>query len=159
MSPALYALTLAAALGCATMAGAFYAFSAFVMDGLARLPQAQGIAAMQSINITAVRPAFMTGFVGTAAVCAVLVVWSLVTWGERPAALLLAGGALYLVGALLLTRVYHVPRNDALDTLDPDGADAAGHWRGYVASWTNGNHLRAIASLAAGAAFTVALTV
>src|SRR4051794_30719519 len=143
MSPALYALTLAAALGCAMMAGAFYAFSAFVMDGLARLPQAQGIAAMQSINVTAVRPAFMTGFVGTAAVCAVLVVWSLVTWGERPAALLLAGGALYLVGALVLSGAYHAPRNDALDTVDPDGADAAEHWRGYVASWTNANHVRA----------------
>jgi uncharacterized membrane protein len=85
MSPALYALTLAAALGCATMAGVFYAFSAFVMDGLARLPHAQGIAAMQSINVTAVRPAFMTGFVGTAAICAVLVVWALATWGEQAA--------------------------------------------------------------------------
>lgn len=158
MSPGLYALTLVAALGCGTMAGAFYAFSAFVMDGLARVPHAQGIAAMQAINVTAVRPAFMTGFVGSAAVCAVLVVWSLITWGERPAALLLAGGALYLAGAILLTRVHHVPRNDALATVDPDGPAAAGDWRAYVESWTAWNHVRAAASLAAAAAFTVALT-
>jgi uncharacterized membrane protein len=159
MSPALYALTLAAALGCATMAGVFYAFSAFVMAGLARLPHAQGVAAMQSINVTAVRPPFMAGFLGTAAVCAVLAIWALVTWGERPAALLLAGSALYLSGAILLTGAYHVPRNDALESVDPNSADAADHWRGYLASWTAWNHVRAAASLGAGAAFTVALTV
>jgi uncharacterized membrane protein len=59
----------------------------------------------------------------------------------------------------VLTRAYHVPRNDALGTVDPDGASAAGHWRGYVTSWTAWNHLRAAASLAATAAFTAALTV
>jgi len=44
MSPGLFTLTLVAALGCVAMAGVFFAFSAFVMGGLARLPPAQGIA-------------------------------------------------------------------------------------------------------------------
>ncbi len=47
MSPVLHALTLVAALGCATMAGVFFAFSAIVMNALARLPSTQGIAAMR----------------------------------------------------------------------------------------------------------------
>ncbi len=46
----LFALTFVSALGCGLMAGVFFAFSAFVMHALARLPPAQGIAAMQSIG-------------------------------------------------------------------------------------------------------------
>ena len=41
----LFALTLVAALGCGLMAGVFFAFLAFVMKALARLPAAEGIAA------------------------------------------------------------------------------------------------------------------
>ena len=47
-------LVMATALACGLMSGAFYAFSSFVMAGLKRLPTEQGIAAMQSINVTAV---------------------------------------------------------------------------------------------------------
>ena len=38
-------LTLVTALGCGTIAGGIFAFSAFVMKALARLPAADGIAA------------------------------------------------------------------------------------------------------------------
>jgi uncharacterized membrane protein len=55
----LFALTLFAALGCGVVAGVFFAFSAFVMRALARLPAQQGIAAMQSINVTAVTAPLM----------------------------------------------------------------------------------------------------
>jgi hypothetical protein len=40
------------------MPGVFFAFSSFVMAALRRLPAAQGIAAMQSIHVTAVTPVF-----------------------------------------------------------------------------------------------------
>jgi uncharacterized membrane protein len=49
----LFVLTLFAALGCAMMAGVFFAFSTFVMMALARLPAEQGVAAMQAINVAA----------------------------------------------------------------------------------------------------------
>lgn len=52
-----YAVTLIAALGCGLVAGVFFAFSSFVMPALKRLPPAQGISAMQSINRLAVAPA------------------------------------------------------------------------------------------------------
>jgi uncharacterized membrane protein len=55
----LFALTLFAALGCGVVAGVFFAFSAFVMRALARLPAQQGIAAMQAINVAAVTPVFI----------------------------------------------------------------------------------------------------
>lgn len=62
-------LTTVAALGCAVAAGVLFSFSAFVMRALAGLPAPQGIAAMQSINLAAVRPWLMGELFGTAAVC------------------------------------------------------------------------------------------
>jgi len=88
----LFALTLASALGCGLMAGVFFASSAFVMKALARLPPATGIAAMQSINVAAITPAFMGALFGTATLCVVLAVAALSMWGEPGAAWLLVGG-------------------------------------------------------------------
>lgn len=159
MSGILYAATLAGALGCGLVAGVFFAFSTLVMPALKRLAPAQGVAAMQSINRLAVTPAFMTALFGTAVVCLGLIAWAAISWGERPAALVLVGGALYLVGAIGVTIARNVPLNDRLATLHPQGAKAAGRWDEYVARWTAWNHVRAAASLVAAATLTVALHV
>jgi uncharacterized membrane protein len=153
----LFALTLLAALGCATMAGVFFAFSAFVMKALARLPVEQGVAAMQAINVAAVTPAFMTALFGTAVVCGALVVSALFAWNEHFAPYLLVGSALYLVGTILLTIAYHVPRNEALARVEPHGAHAERHWTRYLSGWTVWNHVRTASSLAAAATLTIAL--
>jgi uncharacterized membrane protein len=55
----LFALTLAAALGCALLGGLFFAFSNFVMKALMRIPAPSGIAAMQAINVTVLNPLFL----------------------------------------------------------------------------------------------------
>src|SRR5215208_8235595 len=124
MNGLLFVLTLLAALGCAMMAGVFFAFSAFVMKALARLPAQQGIGAMQAINVAAVTPVFMAALFGTAAACGALAVWALFAWGERFAPYLLVGSALYLIGTILLTIVYHVPRNEVLARVEPSGSGA-----------------------------------
>jgi uncharacterized membrane protein len=74
-----FVLTFVSALGCGLMAGVFFAFSAFVMKALSRLPAAQGIAAMQSINVAAITPLFMAALFGTAVACLVLafISWSM----------------------------------------------------------------------------------
>ena len=64
MDDVLVVLTLFTALGCGLSAGALFAFSSFVMGALARLQPAQGIAAMNSINVVAVTPVFMTALSG-----------------------------------------------------------------------------------------------
>jgi uncharacterized membrane protein len=46
-----FVLTFATALGCGLVAGIFFAFSAFVMKALLRLPPAQGMATMQAVNV------------------------------------------------------------------------------------------------------------
>jgi uncharacterized membrane protein len=159
MTGVLYAVTLTTALGCGLAAGVFFAFSAFVMKALARLQPAQGVAAMQAINVAAVTPAFMAALFGTAVACGALVVSALFAWDERFAPYLLVGGALYLVGTILLTVAYHVPRNEALASVEPHGADAESYWKRYLSGWTAWNHLRAAAALAAAATFTFALHV
>ena len=153
----LFTLTLITALGCGLVAGILYAFSTSVMKALARLPAAQGIAAMQSINITVINPLFMGAFFGTAAACVLVVVFSLLRWNEAGTVYLLSGGLTYLIGTILVTMVFNVPRNDALAAVDPQSAFGARLWDGYVTSWTAWNHVRTAAALAAAVLLTIAL--
>ena len=132
-----YLVTLTAALGCGLIAGVFWAFSNFVMPALARLPACQGVAAMQSINLVVLNRRFLGVLLGTGLACLVLAVSAL---GERsgPSAWLrLAGGALYLLGTILVTRVYHVPRNEALARRSAESAEAARLWSSYVSGWSS----------------------
>ncbi|MGH9900182.1 MAG: DUF1772 domain-containing protein [Pyrinomonadaceae bacterium] len=152
----LSAVTLFSALGCGLIAGVFFAFSTFVMNALARLPPAQGIAAMQSINVTVINLWFLAAFVGTAGTCVLLAVSSLLMWHKPGTVYLLVGSLLYLVGTVLVTIVFNVPRNEALAVMDPTSADAASLWVGYISSWTAWNHVRTAAALAAAASFTIA---
>jgi uncharacterized membrane protein len=158
MDGLLFALTLATALGCGLSAGALFAFSSFVMKALGRLPAAQGAAAMQSINVFAVTPVFMTALFGTAVGCVALGVWALVDWSDSYGPYLLAGSALYLAGPVGVTMAYNVPRNDALAAVDPETEEAARLWTRYVREWTRANHVRVVAGLAAAAAFSIALS-
>jgi uncharacterized membrane protein len=152
-----FALKLFAALGCGLIAGVFFAFSTFVMNALARLQPTQGIAAMQSINITVINPLFFTAFLGTAAACIFLAISSLLKWHQPGAAYLLLGSLLYLVGTLGVTIVFNVPLNDALAMVKPDSTDGASLWTSYLTNWTVWNHIRTAAALAAAASLTIAL--
>ena len=152
-----FPLMLVAALGCGLVAGVFFAFSTFVMPALKRLQPPQGIAAMQSINITAINPLFMTAIFGTAVACIFLAISSLSKWHQPGAAYLLFGSLLYLVGAVLVTGVFNVPLNDALAIAKPDSPEGATLWARYLTDWTLWNHIRTIAAIAAAALFTISL--
>jgi uncharacterized membrane protein len=153
----LVVLTFLSALGSGLIAGVFFAFSAFVMTALGRLPPDQGIAAMQAINVAVINPWFFAAFFGTAALCAVLAIASVFRWSEPGALFLLAGGLLYLAGTILVTLRLNVPLNNALAAAQPGSAQAPGVWKHYLTEWTAWNHLRTAASLAAAAAFIGAL--
>ncbi|MEU3093928.1 anthrone oxygenase family protein [Streptomyces sp. NPDC006967] len=153
-----FVLTVLGVLGTGLAAGAFCAFSTFVMRGLATLPPAQGVAAMQAVNVAAVRPGFMLVFLGSAVLCAVLTVVTFVLWPEEGAVELLVGGALYLLGSFGLTVAANIPRNDALARLEPDSAEAVAYWPVYVREWTRWNHVRTLASAGATLAYVLALT-
>ncbi|MFF9487776.1 DUF1772 domain-containing protein [Streptomyces sp. NPDC014676] len=152
-----FVLTVLGVLGTGLTAGVFCAFSMFVMRGLAALPPAQGVAAMQAVNVAAVRPAFMLLFLGTAILCAVVTVVTCVLWPGEGTVELLVGGALYLVGSFGLTVAANIPRNEALARLGPDGPEAAAYWPVYVREWTRWNHVRVLASAGAAVAYLLAL--
>jgi uncharacterized membrane protein len=153
----LFSLTFTAAIGCGLIAGVFFAFSTFVMPALARLQPAQGIAAFQSINITVYNPWFMGAFLGTAVACIFLAITSLLKWQQPGAAYLLVGSLLYLVGTVLVTIAFNVPLNDALAIVDPGSADGASLWSRFLPNWTNWNHVRTVAAIAAAVVFTLSL--
>jgi uncharacterized membrane protein len=153
----LFSLTFTAAIGCGLIAGVFFAFSTFVMPALARLQPTQGIAAMQSINITAINPLFMLALFGTAVACLLLGISAFLKWHQPGTIYLLMGSLLYLVGTILVTMLANVPLNDALAITDPNSIDGAKLWANYLITWTVWNHIRTVAALAAATVFTIAL--
>ncbi len=154
----IYAISFAASLGCGLMAGIFFAFSNFVMRAFARISPAQGIAAMQAVNITVLNPLFLSAFMGTGLLCAAAIVVALMVGEGHGSGYLLAGGVLYLLGNIGVTAVFNVPMNDALARVDADSQSALRIWHDYLAKWTFWNHVRTVTALAAAASFTLALT-
>lgn len=144
------------AVGCGLVAGIFFAFSSFVMKALGKLPPPQGIAAMQSINVVVINPWFLTVFLGTAAACVLVIIMSLSRWHDPGTPYLIAGSVLYLVGTLLVTMLFNVPRNDALAAVAPSTSEAARLWVEYLSSWTAWNHVRTAAALIACVSFIIA---
>jgi len=152
-------LTLATALGCGLNGGVFFAFSTFVMAGLGRLRPAEGVGAMQAINVTAVSPAFMTALFGTALGCLGVLAAAVTTVDGPARPYLIAGAATYLVGTILVTAAYHVPRNDALAAVGPHDPGAPAAWARYRAPWTAANHLRTLSGLVAAAVLVTGVQV
>lgn len=140
-------------MGCGVIGGVFFAFSTFVMKALARLPAAQGIAAMQSINVVVLNPLFLAPFLGTAFVCVIVVI---LTLGATAPVGSRAGGVLYVIGTFLVTMAGNVPLNNRLARVDANSPEGASFWRHYVARWTVWNHVRTLAALLACIAFILA---
>jgi uncharacterized membrane protein len=157
IASSLSVLALVAALGCGLIGGVFFAFSNFVMKALARLPTAQGAAAMQSINVVVLNPWFLVIFVGTALACLVLATASIFNGSAPGAVWLLAGSLLYVIGTFIVTIAFNVPRNNALAPVIPTSAEAAQIWARYLRSWTMWNHVRTATAVAAAASLTIGL--
>ena len=145
-----------AAIGNGLVAGVFFAFSSFVMPALARVAPSIGVQAMQSINITVVRSAFLAVYLLTTILSAILVVapwWISSGLAPRLAA---AAGAIAVLGSFGVTMRLNVPLNNALATGIPDAAASAALWATYVRDWGVANVYRALASCSASVLFTLA---
>ena len=145
--------SLLAVLGCGLVGGVFFAFSNFVMRGLGRLPAPEGIAAMQAVNITVINSGFMGIFLGTAALSLYMAIAAIRQWGQAGAIYWLAGSLLYLIGSFGVTIACNVPLNDGLANVDPQSVEGAKIWSHYLVWWTVWNHVRTVASIAAGGCF------
>jgi uncharacterized membrane protein len=148
---------IAALLGSALVGGIFFAFSSFVMKSLARVPPAEGIAAMQSINVVVINPSFLGAFIGTAVLSLVLGSLALTGWSHLSANLFLGGAIFYIVGTFLVTMLGNVPLNDNLAAISATNVGAAELWEHYLNRWTMWNHVRTASAMLAALLFTLGL--
>ncbi|WP_433580439.1 DUF1772 domain-containing protein [Nocardia brasiliensis] len=151
-------LTWTAALATAVNGGVFFDFSFVVMPGLRELPSAQGIAAMQALDRTAVTPPLMLAMYGTSALCLVLIVRAAMRWRTPPAPWLLAAAITFLFATVVITGAGNVPVSASVDALDPTDPGAATRWDELYTQWVWWNHARVLTALAAAAGFLIAAT-
>lgn len=157
MTALLTAAAVSALLGAAVVGGIFFAFSNFVMQALNRLSAAEGIAAMQSINVVVLNRWFLGVFMGTAALCLLLAGIAVTRWQEPAAPWLLGGAVLYVVGTLIVTIAGNVPLNERLAGLDRDEPESAVFWKHYFDRWTRLNSGRALAAVGSALLITIGL--
>ena len=150
-------LTSLAALAAAAAGGMMYVFSTFVMSGLDRTGPAVAITTMRGINVVAnSSPPFLLAYFGATILALSVGVMAVIQIG-RPGSGWILAGAIVGVLAAIVTTVFNVPLNNHLDTVDLSVADAAREWQAYMSTWTTWNHVRAAASIAAGALMLVGL--
>ncbi len=152
------AITVFAVAGSGLVAGQFFVFSNTVMNSLGQMPAPAGINAMQRTNVTIVNPLFMLVFMGTPLASVYLFVYGLINLDEPGSIYLLAGSSLHVVGSLLVTIAFNIPRNDALAAVDPESEEGASYWSKYLRDWTRWNHVRTIATTGSVVLLSLALS-
>ena len=127
------------------------------MPALARLAPAEGIHAMQAINVTVLNRLFLGTFMGTGLLSLAAIVVALLRWDGIGSLCAVLGGATYVLGSILVTMRGNVPLNNAL--MRVAHADALGEavWRNYLTDWTKWNTVRTIACLVAMVLFMLAV--
>jgi uncharacterized membrane protein len=137
----------------------FFTFSTFTMSGLKRLDLPTGAAAMQEINREAPKAPLMSILFGTALVSAVLMVEGLGNLGDVATRYQVAAGVIVLAGVITLTGMYHVPRNNRLDRLDPESQEGQRYWEIYRHQWARMSHVRTIAPALTAVLLAISLLV
>jgi len=157
MDELLILLIVLCALGSGAMGGVFFAFSNFVMPALARLAPAEGIHAMQAINVTVLNRLFLGAFMGTGLLSLATIVGALLNWDGAGSLCAVLAGATYVLGCILVTLRGNVPLNNALMRVTQ--ADTLGEaiWSNYLRDWTRWNTVRTIACFIAMVLFIAAL--
>ncbi len=149
-------LLIASIIGTGLVAGIFFAFSTFVMQALTRLKPADGIRAMQAINVTVLNPWFFTAFFGTGIALLILALVPIVGHDVPDHAAVVIAALLYNLGTIGVTMVRNVPLNNRLEKLDAESIEAHDFWQTYLRKWVFWNHVRTVAAAAACVCMIVA---
>jgi uncharacterized membrane protein len=146
----------AAAIASGLFGGVLFAFSSFVMPALRRIPPAQGISAMQSINRQATTFAFGALIAITFLLAAGVGVQAAIH-RDQPGAGWVGAGTISMMIAFAITAAFNVPRNNRLAGFDASTPDAAHYWSTFLTEWIIANHLRTACCVIAAASYTMAL--
>jgi uncharacterized membrane protein len=136
-----------AALSVGVMAGIYFAFSVFVLQALDAAGRPVAMAAMQSINRVILKSPFLPLFFASSLACLSLVISGVMLWGTAGTWQMVSGGALYLIGMLLVTIIGNVPLNNALEATDASGPEGEAMWRRYRQRWLPWNHVRTVSCM------------
>lgn len=140
MSGPITIIIVAALTGAGLITGLLFAFSNFVMAALADLPSDKGMFAMQRINEKIINPVFLVFFLGTPALCSVIVVHSGLNIDDPGGMHLLVGSLAYLIGPFGITVMFNVPLNNQLARAAV--SSSAEIWPVYRKQWQRWNHIR-----------------
>ena len=142
-------ILLIAATTTALMAGLFYSYSCSVNPGLGRLPDAEYIDAMQSINRSIQNPLFFVSFFGA---LVLLPLSAYLHYRESLSIrfwLLLIAAIVYLIGVFGITVLGNIPLNETLDKfhlLSASKEAIIAQRAKFEGRWNNLNSIRTIAS-------------
>lgn len=153
----MYELILISAIGSGLVAGIFFAFSNFIMEALGDIAPAQGIAAMNAINVTVINRWFVGLFLGTGIFSFVLVIASYFNDLAFQTYYLIAASVCYLIGTVAVTFLFNIPLNDELCEEIPSSAAGEQFWFHYLKRWTFWNSFRATAALFAMVLFLLSV--
>jgi uncharacterized membrane protein len=90
-----------------------------------------------------------------AVVSTLLMLYATFGLAGRGAPWIISGGAIYLIGVVLVTGIRNVPMNKQLDAMDHSTPETASYWPTYVAAWTRWNHARSAASAGSTVCFFI----
>lgn len=127
------------------MAGTYLAFSMVVMPSLASIGTREAVTAMNSINRTIIKTAFMPLFFGSTGLAFLLIIAGGWYWGQDQGMRAFISGMLYVVGMFIVTAVKNVPLNNRLDQVAAHDERAEQIWQDYLQRWTRWNHVRTVA--------------
>ena len=126
--------------GAGVVTGLLFAFSNFVMQALAKLPNEHGMHAMREINEKIINPIFVLFFLLTPLLCVVLGINAIINPEAGAAVFSVCGSVLYLAGPFGITMLFNVPLNNRLAKAAVEEADTL--WPDYQVRWQRWNHIR-----------------
>ena len=130
------------------ISGFFYAYACAVKRGLALLPDAQYVAAMQAINATVRNGVFAFSFFGAALFLILAVVVHVPRLRSRRFVLISLACPLYVAGGFVLTLGVNVPMNEALARVGSNASPEvlARAREAYEDPWNFWNGMRTVCS-------------
>ena len=135
------------------VAGFLFAFAVIAMPGLKQLNDGEFIRAFQAMDgiIQNNHPLFMLVWMGSVLLLVITAIIGFTHLESLPRNFLLAATVLYIIGVQAPTIVLNIPRNNAIQTVNVDAANAISLKQArtdFEDGWNRSNQFRTVMSIA-----------